>query len=152
RLISELDPHVIYAPSRVDFHPEHQRVAAVLAAVLDAAASRHRTVRVYQVQVPLTRILGNVVAPIGALFPTVLRAAECYGSQEGSLRAPIRLKRYAACAYRLPGAAEVFWEMTAAEYAGMQRLPLSTAQFHALRRPALGDPLGFLLGRAERRR
>jgi LmbE family N-acetylglucosaminyl deacetylase len=152
RLLGELAPDVVYLPSRVDFHPEHRRVAVASGSVLGEASNQRRMVRVYQVQVPLTRALANLVAPIGSVFPTLLCARDCYASQEASLRAPIRLKHYVARAHHLPGVAEEFWEMTAAAYAVVEQSPPAASGFRALRRLALTDPLAFLVGRAERRR
>src|SRR5262245_198206 len=59
-LIERFAPDVIYAPSRIDFHPEHHKAAYALALALAATALAPR-VRVYQVQVPLTPILTNLV-------------------------------------------------------------------------------------------
>ena len=157
RLVRELEPHVIYVPSRVDFHPEHYRVARVTADVLGAGgpSTAAAVVRVYQVQVPLTRILVNLVNPVLEVFPELLRACDLYASQEGSLRSPLRLKRYGAFAHRIPGMAEEFWEMEVAAYValhagGPSRSPDET--FRGLRRLSPGDPLAFLRGAAERRR
>ena len=63
-------PTVIYAPSRIDFHPEHFAVAHALARALDSMAVApgiEARVRVYQVQVPLTRILTNVVVDVSGV-------------------------------------------------------------------------------------
>jgi LmbE family N-acetylglucosaminyl deacetylase len=153
QVVTELAPQVIYAPSSVDFHPEHRRVAAVTGTILDASDNRERIVRSYQVQVPLTRTLVNLIAPIGPVLPQVQRARESYRTQEGSLRAPTRLRYYAARAHHLPGVAEEFWEMTGRAYATTRATDsVGQSAFRGLRRLAVSDPLAFLVGRAQRRR
>jgi LmbE family N-acetylglucosaminyl deacetylase len=154
RLLDELAPQVIYAPSRVDFHPEHREVAQVTADLLRGSSHRAGRVRVYPIQVPLTRALANLVAPLTpAIVPALLGARDCYSSQEGSLRAAVRLKRYTARAHHLPGMAEEFWEMSGTAYAALHHPAGGPAHsFRGLRRLALTDPLAFASGRAERRR
>jgi LmbE family N-acetylglucosaminyl deacetylase len=155
RLLRELEPHTVYLPSRIDFHPEHYRVAKVAGEVLKNATLADRAIRVYQVQVPLTAPLGNVVAAIDGVMPAVRASAACYVSQESSLRGPMRLKRYAARARGVRGYAEEFWEMNATAYVALHAehpaRPLIRT-FRGLRRSPLTDPLAFLLGRGERRR
>lgn len=153
RLVERIAPSVVYAPSRIDFHPEHCAVARVAAAVLKG--TRAATVRVYQIHVPLTRVLVNVAAPIATVRERVADATARYASQAGSLRAPWRLRAYAARAHRLPGDAEEFWDLTPAAYAAVHaaptdRTPLET--FRGLRRHSFTDPLAYLRGRGERRR
>ncbi len=153
--LAALAPRVLYAPSRVDFHPEHFRVAQALAAALASLAGPAPAVRFYQVQVPLTRVLVNLVAPVGAVRERLQRAAAEYGTQEGALRSSLRLKYYAACVHGLPGGAEEFWEMPAGAYVALHA-PEPAAPLHrtfrGLRRLALSDPLAYSAGRAERRR
>jgi LmbE family N-acetylglucosaminyl deacetylase len=144
-IISHLAPHIVYAPSRIDFHPEHYAVARALAG--QRALTAARTVRIYQIQVPLTRVLVNLTAPIAPVRDAARRAAAAYGSQETSLRGPWRLKTYAA--------AEEFWELSPQAYARLHAEPpprplLDT--FRGLRRLAVTDPLAFAVGRGERRR
>jgi LmbE family N-acetylglucosaminyl deacetylase len=155
RLLPQVRPHVIYLPSRIDFHPEHYRVARAAAPVVRRLGGESIAVRVYQVQVPLTRVLVNLVAPIEAAVPDVLRAYGRYVSQAGSLRSTLRMKAYAARSHGLAGMAEEFWEMSGAAYAALHAQEPARAlvdTFRGLRLPALTDPLGFLRGRRERRR
>lgn len=145
RVITDLAPHIVYAPSRVDFHPEHYAVARVLAErrALDAV----RAIRIYQVQVPLTRVLVNLIAPIAQVRDAARRASAVYQSQETSLRGPWRLKTYAA--------AEEFWELTPSAYARLHAEPPPRPlvdTFRGLRRLAVTDPLAYAVGRGERRR
>lgn len=154
-LLAELKPQIIYAPSRIDFHPEHYRVARVTARAVKAAADRGALVRVYQVQVPLTRALVNLAVPTREAFAPVVRAWACYASQEGSLRSAWRLRRYAARSHRVPSMAEEFWQMRAVAYTALHAddppRPL-IGTFRGIRRSGLTDPLAFVKGRAERRR
>jgi N-acetylglucosamine malate deacetylase 1 len=155
RIIRELAPDIIYLPSRIDFHPEHYRVARVAAGVLRVRQDSKRIIRVYQVQVPLTAALVNLVASIESVFPTVLDAHACYASQEPALRAPLRLRTYAASAQRNDGRLEEFWEMGDAGYVALHARepdePLIKT-FRGLRRSPLTDLLAYVRGRTERRR
>ncbi|HUL01633.1 MAG TPA: PIG-L family deacetylase [Gemmatimonadales bacterium] len=145
RVMTDLGPHIVYAPSRVDFHPEHYAVARVLAE--RRALSAVRAIRIYQVQVPLTRVLVNLTAPIARVRDAARRASAVYRSQETSLRGPWRLKTYAA--------GEEFWEVTPSAYTRLHAesppRPL-VHTFRGLRRLAVTDPLAYAVGRAERRR
>ena len=51
-------PTVIYAPSQLDFHSDHRRVAQAVAATVSA---RPVLVRVYPIQVPLTPLVSNLL-------------------------------------------------------------------------------------------
>jgi hypothetical protein len=152
-ILTSRPPDVVYAPSRIDFHPEHYAVARALACLSGLAGVG--VVRVYQVQVPLTSVLVNLVAPIAPVRKRTLDAFRCYASQEGSLRGAWRLKAYAGQTHHLRGEAEEFWEMTPRQYvalhAQMPSRPL-VQTFRALRRHAYTDPLAFTVGRSERRR
>jgi LmbE family N-acetylglucosaminyl deacetylase len=155
RLLEQIAPHVIYAPSRVDFHPEHHRVARLVARVLEGQANAATTVRAYPIQVPLTRTLANLVSPIGAVVPTLLSARDCHASQEGSLRAAMRIKHYAGRAHHSAAPLEEFWEMSPAGFVALhapEPAEPAKALFRGLRRLALADGLAFTRGQAERRR
>ena len=156
-LLERYDPTIVYAPSRVDFHPEHLSVAHSLARALeslDAAAARRVRVRVYQVQVPLTRILTNVVADVSAVAAQSAAALRAYASQAGTLESVHRRRRYAALAHGVPGAVEEFWEITAEQYAELHRGRCNEwlGKFRGVRRFAWTDPVAYWLGNAERRR
>lgn len=158
RLLDALVPDVVYVPSCVDFHPEHRAVARVAARCLASAAGRRTgrsiAVRAYEVQVPLTDILINLVAPIAVVSSGVHAAAAAYGSQADSLAGALRLKRYAGARHGLGVAAEAFWELSPAAYAWLHEGPAagsSGSRFRGLRRLAMTDPLAFALGRLERR-
>jgi LmbE family N-acetylglucosaminyl deacetylase len=153
--VRDLAPQVIYVPSRVDFHPEHRRVARVLARSSYLVEQAQIVLRIYQVQVPLTGILVNLVAPMSAVLSRARRACDAYSSQAESLRAPFRLKGYAGVTYGLGAAAEEFWEISPGAYArlhGQESRESTVEHFRGLRRLSMTDPLAFVEGRAERLR
>jgi len=156
-LIDEIKPDIIYAPSRIDFHPEHLKVAHALALALDEVDAAQRCnlrVRIYQVQVPLTLIITNLVADVSAVVPECEAILDTYASQAGSMQCTNRLRRYCAQVNGIVEHAEEFWEMSASKYCALHRtLPLNWPKaFRGLRYFPLTDPLAFLVGRKERRK
>ena len=156
-LLERYEPTIVYAPSRVDFHPEHLSVAHSLAAAFSALGGSlvaRARVRVYQVQVPLTRILANVVADVAPVLAECDAALRAYESQAGSVESVYRRRRYGALAHRASGPVEEFWELRAVEYAALHRGPHVEwlGKFRGVRRFAWTDPLAYWLGNAERRR
>src|SRR5258707_6646595 len=151
-LIRQLAPQIVYAPSRVDFHPEHARVAQALALALADAPADTR-VRIYQVQVPLTLILTNLVADTSSAIATNAAALGAYVTQCGNIGRAIRQRRYAAALYGLKRQAEEFWELSPQQYAMLHRdvSGWSGDAFRGLRFYPFSDPLAYLRGRAERR-
>lgn len=156
KLLHELRPTLLYLPSRVDFHPEHHRVAhaAALALAEIPEDQRPRNVRVYQVQVPLTRELVNLVCDLDVVQAHNLRALRAHASQLGSIECTFRRLRYSASLHRLRGAAEEFWELPTAAYVRLHRdAPAGWRDhFRGLRNFPLTDPLAWMVGRAARRR
>ena len=175
-VLADFEPHLVYAPSRIDFHPEHVAVARALAGSLadrgDAgglAPGVADAVRVYPSQVPLTPLLANLVLPIHPARPQLLAALAAYRSQFGSLERFLRHRRYVGRFYGLAGAEEL-WCLTPAQFiqlhddspvgaspigassngASSQRPPASL--FRGLRYYAWSDPLAYLRGLGERRR
>ncbi len=68
-VLTAFAPDILYAPSKIDFHPEHCRVAHGLALVLSQPSMMPRSdllVRVYQTQIPLTRLLTNMITDVSA--------------------------------------------------------------------------------------
>ena len=62
---TEFRPQIIYAPSCVDFHPEHLKVARCLArALIQEATGDVKRIRAYEMQVPLGNELVNLYAPL----------------------------------------------------------------------------------------
>jgi LmbE family N-acetylglucosaminyl deacetylase len=155
-LLVQHEPTIVYAPSRVDFHPEHFAVAHALARALDSlvdSGTRAR-LRVFQVQVPLTRILTNVVADVSGVLAESAAAMRAYGSQFASFESVDRRRHYAALAHRCRGPVEEFWELSAQGYAALHREPAAewAGRFRRMRRFAWTDPLAYLFGNVERRR
>lgn len=147
-----LKPDVIYGPSRVDFHPEHARVAQALALSLPGGAPRAVT-RVMQLGVPLTGILANVAADVTDVMPQVIAATAAYRSQEGAVRFSLRTRRYAGAASGLGRAGELFWEMPGPAYGALhseRAVPPLHQTFRGFRGLAVLDPLAFAVGRRER--
>jgi N-acetylglucosamine malate deacetylase 1 len=156
-LIEEIRPHIIYAPSRIDFHPEHFRVAHALALALDAssdASTREMRVRIYQVQVPLNPLITNLVADVSAVNSASEAALRAYASQAGSVQSCYRRRRYGASWYGIAGQVEEFCELPAQRYAELHREPpaLWPQAFRGLRYFPISDPLAYLAGLGERRK
>jgi LmbE family N-acetylglucosaminyl deacetylase len=153
--IRDWAPQIIYAPSRVDFHPEHWRVAQALAQVLAASAGERSsiTLRIYQIQVPLTAILVNLVTPVAGVLAESQAVYAAYQTQHGSVARTARMRRYAARFYGLGGPGEEFWQLSAAEYDRLHRgSPDEWHRFRSLRAHAISDLLAYWQGRGERRR
>lgn len=156
-LLDELAPDIVYAPSRIDFHPEHLKVAHALALALDAAApgrSGDLTIRIYPVQVPLTPRLVNLIADVSGVMPRCRAVLAAYASQAASMECCYRQRRYGALLYRMPGEIEEFWQLPAERYVQLHREPPSAwpSEFRGLRSFPLTDPLAYLVGSDARRR
>jgi LmbE family N-acetylglucosaminyl deacetylase len=146
-------PDVLYVPSRVDFHPEHLRVAASVAETLKTLSPRPPRLRVYQAQVPLTSVLVNLVAPIQEVESELLGAMRAYVTQFGSIERCHRMKRYAAARYGLRAYAEEFWNLDPAAYIRLHaRAEVTDGVFRGVRRWPFSDPLAYLRGFSARRR
>jgi LmbE family N-acetylglucosaminyl deacetylase len=153
-VLRKTSPQIVYAPSRVDFHPEHVRVARCLARAMTGLGSRDLTVRVYQLHVPLTPVLANGVAPVQAVADELAAAMRCYRTQFGSIERCWRMKRYGAVLYGLPGLAEEFWEMPAGAYDHLHQVFTGAAadgMFRGVRSWPFTDPLSYLRGLGARR-
>jgi LmbE family N-acetylglucosaminyl deacetylase len=147
RVLRETDPTVIYAPSFIDYHPEHRRVAKTVAAVL-ADVDVALEVRMYAVQVPLTPLLTNLVHDVSDLEASIGSVFACYPSQRESLTPTLRLRRYAARFYGATTQVEGFCAIPAPAYASLHGRP--PARFRSLAARAWMDPLAMLVGSAER--
>jgi len=155
-LLARHPAHVIYAPSRVDFHPEHHKVAHALALALQSwpDAQDPPVLRVYQVQVPLTAVLVNLVSDLASVREASDAALRAHASQIGSIECTFRRRRYSALLHGIDGEAEEFWELSAASYVELHRDPPPTWQGHyrGLRHFPLTDPLSWWVGIDERRK
>ncbi len=149
-------PDTIYAPSRVDFHPEHEKVARALAGALatDCESPSPAELRIYSIQVPLTPILSNLIVPVDQPEPRLDKALAAHRSQLGSLEPCRRHRRYLGRLHGL-GDAEELWRLTAEQYQRLHRDPPRRPPgriFRGLRYYAWSDPLAYLRGLGERRR
>jgi LmbE family N-acetylglucosaminyl deacetylase len=151
-LLRDTTPDVVYAPSCIDFHPEHLRVAACLARALASHEWRDVIVRVYQIQVPLTPLLVNLVAPIEPVTDQLVAAMRCYRTQFGSIERCLRMKRYAAAFYGMRGYVEEFWDVSPAAYTSVHAGVEQAQPFRGVRWWPFSDPLCYLRGLSARRR
>lgn len=157
KVLRGFSPDIIYAPSRVDFHPEHHKVAHALARLLSAQGGEFaRTlVRVYQLQVPLTPVLTNLVTDCASVSREAADALQVYQSQSDNTGRALRMWRYAALCYGLKRHAEEFWQMTLDQYCRLHTSrpeSWNCAAFRGIRYRSFSDPLAYLSGVNERRR
>ncbi|HKP53909.1 MAG TPA: PIG-L family deacetylase [Chloroflexia bacterium] len=159
KLIEEFDPTLIYAPSCVDYHPDHIRVAEVLVdALTKTRLASCRAIRVYEVQVPLTPILANLASDITATAMRKRLALSCYQTQAESLGIgqgvqgwPYRHAIYVRLLYSVRGHSELFWEVTPEGYCEViQRRSGGRFRFRALRRRPFVDGFAWVVGWRER--
>jgi LmbE family N-acetylglucosaminyl deacetylase len=128
----------------VDYHPEHVRVAQLVADLVRPG----QTVRVYELGVPLTPLLVNLVADIREVAMLKDRALAAFVTQVAALTPPERLGRYRAGFYGLP-AVEVFWELPAEAYAQVlaaRDWRRGACPFRGIRERPLSDPLSVFVG------
>jgi LmbE family N-acetylglucosaminyl deacetylase len=151
--LMRLQPNIIYAPSCIDFHPEHVRVARALAAALDDIAPT--MLRVYAISVPLTRTLANCVADTSAVMHLQHVALAAYRTQVVALRAPKRLRHYLANYYGVARSAEEFWEISPRAYQSMMQQgdwlgerawARELTPYRSLQFRSWSDPLAFWQG------
>jgi LmbE family N-acetylglucosaminyl deacetylase len=159
-LIANLSPTLIYAPSCIDYHPDHMRVARALAAALKQSGTALR-VRVFEISVPLGRTLINRVADTSDVVEAHDAALAAYLSQMHVLRSVARLRRYRARVFRMRRGAEGFWELsplayqallTAGDWLGPDAWSSDASPFRSVRDRPLTDPLAFWRGRTARLR
>ena len=155
--LTDWSPDVVYAPSRIDFHSEHIRVAQVLAeALVGLPPDRpHPRLRVYPVQVPLSPVLANWVVDVSQQSDGILAVLRTYPSQWKSLARSLRARRYTACYYGMARLAEEFWDLSDSAYCRLH-LPDQSAQantrFMGLHFRPWQDPFAYLSGNRARRR
>ncbi len=156
-LLRQLAPRIVYAPSRVDFHPEHRSVAHCLAKALanHAGEDPPLIVRVYQLQVPLTPVLTNLVVDGSSIRAETAAVIHIYASQSANLDRAFRQRRYTARLYGLASEGEEFWQIPAAQYCTLHAGEpdrWQTACFRGIRHRPFSDPLAYAAGFQERRR
>jgi len=156
-VLRRTSPHVIYVPSRVDFHPEHHKVAHCLARLIAGPGiiPADTGVRVYPLQVPLTPLLGNRIVDCSSVWAGVLAAMSVYATQSANVGRALRMRRYAALSHGLTRYGEEFWQMSASSYSRLHGAPphqWRTTCFRGIRYRSFSDPLAYLSGIRERRR
>ncbi|MDQ3929045.1 MAG: PIG-L family deacetylase, partial [Chloroflexota bacterium] len=147
-------PAIVYAPSCVDFHPEHIKVASALAQALRALGGVTRPkIRVYELQVPLTPVLANVAVEVGGAAAVAKEQALArYRTQQSSFDWVPRHGRYLRALYRTRAPVEVFWEMHAESYCRLMELHARRGIYRSMRPRPFGDGLSWLMGLTERQR
>ena len=122
-------------------------------AVLASEPANGARVRVYEIQVPLTPVLANLVAPLGPIGAELGDIVRCYPTQVGSIARCLRMKGYAAALHGERGLVEVFWELDAAAYARVvgEPGPGGPTPFRGVRLRPFTDPLAYLQGLDARR-
>jgi LmbE family N-acetylglucosaminyl deacetylase len=147
-LIARLKPTFIYTTSCVDFHPEHLKVARVVAQALDALPEQIETlVRVYELQVPLTPALANVAVGISATERAKEHTLAEYATQAASFGWVPRHARYLRKLYGMQSTIEVFWEMRPVEYRLlMSSFPGVKPSFRSIRARPFSDGLAWTVG------
>ena len=147
RVVRQDQPSVIYAPSPIDYHPEHVRVARALAQV---ATCR---VRVFELGVPLGPALTNLVADTTCVEGVRQMALAAYASQTLGIHNLRRLRRYAGAYWQAAGLAEPFWELSPAAFRAVVGAEAwRPTAFRGLRGRAFDDPLSYLVGSRARHR
>lgn len=143
----ETAPTVVYAPSTIDYHPEHRRVARILAASLTELRWAAE-IRIFSIQVPLTPLLANLIHDVSDLDSQIRSVLACYASQRDSLGATRRLRGYAARFYGARRQVEAFRSVLPVDYRLLIARRLAT--FRPLMIRSWSDPLSLLVGLPER--
>lgn len=141
---------IVYSPSCVDFHPDHLDVASVVADVVHD----DQLVRVYEIGVPLTPTLVNLVADISAIADRKTAAIQRFATQAGNLVPLARLERYRRALYGVEPS-EVFWELPAEKFRRLMKTSVWTwddTPFRGVRRLPISDLGAFVVGRRTRKR
>lgn len=153
-LLQREQPAVVYAPSCVDFHPEHLKVARVLARTLRALRNvTHPNIRIYELQVPLTPVLANVAVEVrGWAAEKKATALWHYKTQQGSFGWVHRHGTYLRRLYRTSEPVEVYWELASESYCKLMEVSVgSGGKYRSIRLRPFGDGLAWLVGLRERR-
>ena len=144
------DADIVYSPSCIDFHPDHLEVALVVADVVQD----DQVVCVYEVGVPLTPTLVNLVADISAVVDRKTAAVRRFETQAGNLAPLARLERYRRVLYGVE-ASEVFWELPAGAFRRLVTTNIwtwDTTPFRGVRRLPVTDLAAFVVGGRTRKR
>ena len=148
-------PDVIYAPSSIDFHPEHIKVARGLAEFLSLhpGLGADTAIRIFQVQVPLTMTLVNLVVELDQpTIEIVSKALTAYRSQQASTNCTWRLRWYDGLRLHARSPIESFWELSLQAYRSIHEAASLAKSFRGLRINPWSDPLAYAIGQRARRR
>ncbi|MDX1661980.1 MAG: PIG-L family deacetylase, partial [Gemmatimonadota bacterium] len=139
---------ILYAPSPVDYHPDHLGLARLLAPLVPGGAR----VRTMEIGVPLGPALVNLVADVRPVAGRKAAALAAHASQAATLRSLERLVRYRAALHG-PAAGEVFWELASPAYARLvadARWDWRRTPFRAIRPRPCADLRAYTTGHRAR--
>lgn len=142
--LATIRPTLIYAPSRLDFHPEHRAVSVAFGEALGEDGEPRVTIRVYPIQVPFRPAMIDRIVPVGAQMARVEAALDCFRTQRGALEPTFRLRRYLGRLYRIPGGAESSWALTPRAYRALHLHPGDGGGARGMQHLAIQDPRAFL--------
>jgi LmbE family N-acetylglucosaminyl deacetylase len=154
KLLEEFRPTIVYSTLRVDFHPEHLRVAAGFAKALSSSAGTYvERVRAYELQVPLTPMLANLISPVETTQQCKQEALAAYRTQSGSFLWVPRHNRYLRALYRSEGALELFWEMGPRQFVALHANEgiAVVHNFRSIRLRPFTDLAAWMVGIGKRR-
>lgn len=113
-----------------------------------------REVRIFEMSVPLTPTLVNLVADVSSAREIIEATARAHESQLGAILPCLRAKRYAAAMFGMSGDAEPFLRLSPTTYCRIHEDPPTDwgLGYRSLRHLAWSDPLAYLRGQERRRR
>lgn len=141
---------VIYAPSCIDFHPEHIKTAVVVARLTETG----QIIRIFELGVPLSQTLVNRCSDVSDVIAIKEKALAAFKTQAGAIYPLQRMSQYRARYYRLK-AVELFRELDGADYRkfinGGDWRQEKSPPFYGVRYRPFSDPLAYWIGQKERR-
>ncbi len=145
-----MDAKIIYTPSCVDFHPEHIKVGEVVSQLVGS----DQLIRIFELGVPLTPALINIVADVHAVFASKEQALKAYRSQIGALHPLERIDHYRSNLLNLKHT-EVFWQMSGDSFFKIMEFGIyrwnGKSPFRGIRPRPFTDPLASMVGSRERK-
>lgn len=150
KTLQNYQPTLIYAPTCIDFHPEHYKVACTLANILQPGPE----VRGYQIHVPLTHHLSNLVVDVSNYKKQINDVLSLYKTQQWSIPCALRWRYYSGCFYGNYYFIEPFWAMSVDTYQSLHtstKKTWSTNSFRGLRLRPFTDPLAYWQGWLEKK-
>lgn len=143
--IARVQPTRIYAPTCIDFHPEHRKTANALASALALRREAcHPTIHGYAVSVPFRAAMIDQIVPVARYERRIHAAFDAYASQRGALEPALRLRRYLASRFRIAVMAEGFWTRSASCYCRLHAEASDGGGARGMRYSPWTDPLAFL--------